>query len=126
MVIAVVPVLAFFTLGAMMPILTILVFLVMLILVPYSIYTIYMVPLNISYDAAFVFIASRKTEKIIALKSITQIQPVINYGSLRKRWRISYVDNSLEEDIFFYPVEGSVSLALFMKAVRTQNPSVDC
>ncbi len=122
----VVPAITFFSWTALPIMIAVIVFMLMLVLVPYSIYTIYMAPLNISYDASFVFIASRKTEKIITLKSITQIQPVINYGSLRKRWRISYVDNSLEEDIFFYPVEGSVSLALFMKAVRTQNPSVDC
>ena len=125
-VIAVVPVLAFFSVGAMMPILTILVFLLMLILVPYSIYTIYMTPLNITYDASFVFITDRKTEKIITLKSITQIQPVTGYGSLRKRWQISYVENGLEEEIFFYPKEGVSSLLSFTKAVRAQNPIAHC
>jgi hypothetical protein len=83
-----------------------------------------MAPLNISYDASFVFVTDRKTEKIITLKSIRQIQPVSNYASLRKRWRISYVENGIEEDIYFYPIEGSVSLLSFMKAVRAQNPMV--
>ena len=125
-VIAVVPVLAFCSLGAMMPILTVLVFLLLLILVPYSIYTIYMAPLNISYDASFVFITDRKTEKIITLKSIKQIQPVTSYLSLRKRWQISYVENDAEEELFFYPIEGESSLRSFIKAVRAQNPMAHC
>jgi len=122
----VVPVITFFCWTALPIMVAVVVFLLMLILVPYSIYTIYMAPLNISYDASFVFIVDRKTEKIITLKSITQIQPVTNYGSLRKRWRISYVENSLEEDVFFYPIEGATSLLSFMKAVRAQNPMAHC
>jgi hypothetical protein len=125
-VIAVVPVITFFSWTALPIMVAVVVFLLMLILVPYSIYTIYMAPLNISYDDSFVFITDRKTEKIITLKSIRQIQPVTSYGSLRKRWQISYVENGLEEEIFFYPKEGVNSLLLFIKAVRAQNPMAHC
>jgi hypothetical protein len=125
-VIAVVPAITFFSWTALPIMIAVIVFLLMLVLVPYSIYSIYMAPLNISYDASFVFIVSRKTEKIITLKSITQIQPVTNYGTLRKRWRISYVEKGLEEDVFFYTIEGSSSLLSFMKAVRAQNPMAHC
>ena len=138
-VIAVVPVIAFFgwttlpiivavifSWTALPIILAVTLFLVIIVLVPYSIYTIYMAPLNISYDASFVFITDRKTEKIIALKSITQVQPISNYASLRKRWQINYVENGLEEQIFFYPKEGPSSLLSFIKAVRVQNPTARC
>jgi hypothetical protein len=138
-VIAVVPVVAFFSWTALpivvavifswtaLPIiLAVTIFLLMIVLVPYSIYTIYMAPLNISYDASFLFITDRKTEKIITLKSITQVQPVSNYASLRKRWQINYLENGLEEQIFFYPKEGTGSLLSFIKAVKVQNPMAHC
>ena len=121
-VIAVVPVLTFFSFSMMPVIITILVFLLMLMLVSYSIYTIYMAHLNISYDASFVFITDRKTEKIITLKSITRIRPAS--GSLRKRWAITYSENGVEEELFFYPKDGSASLAPFVKAVKVENPMV--
>jgi hypothetical protein len=125
-VIAVVPIITFLCWTALPIMIAVAVFLLMLSLVPYSIYTIYMAPLNIAYDASFVFITDRKTEKIITLKSITQIQPVTGYGSLRKRWQIAYVENGLEEEIFFYPKEGAASLLSFIKAVRVQNPMAHC
>ncbi len=138
-VIAIVPVIAFFSWTALpmivaaifswtaLPIiLAVTIFLLMIVLVPYSIYTIYMAPLNISYDASFVFITDRKTEKIITLKSITQVQPISNYASLRKRWQITYVENGLEEEIFFYPMEGASNLLSFIKTVRAQNPMAHC
>jgi hypothetical protein len=121
--IAVVPVLTFFSWAAMPVIIAILVFLLMLMLVPYSIYTIYMAHLNIAFDGSFAFITDRKTEKIIALKSVTRISPVGNFSILRKRWQISYLENGIEEDLFFYPTDNS-ALQQFIKTVRTQNPLV--
>ena len=121
--IAVVPLITFFSWTALPIMVAVVVFLLMLILVPYSIYTIYMAPLNISYDASFVFITNRKTEKIITLKSIKHIQPVSGYGSLRQRWQISYLENGLEEDLFFYPKD-KADLVQFIKVVRMQNPMV--
>ncbi|MFI5163351.1 MAG: hypothetical protein ACHQHN_18880 [Sphingobacteriales bacterium] len=125
-VIAVVPVITFFSWTALPIMIAVAVFLLMLILVPYSIYTIYMAPLNISYDASFVFITDRKTEKIITLKSISQIRPVSSYGSLRKGWEICYIENGVEEELFFHPIDGPGSLLPFMKAVRAQNPMAHC
>lgn len=121
--IAVVPILTFFSWAAMPVIIAILVFLLMLMLVPYSIYTIYMAHLNIAFDTSFAFITDRKTERIIALKNITRIQPSSGFAILRKRWQISYLENGIGEDLFFYPVNEITTLQ-FIKAVKLQNPLV--
>jgi len=102
---------------------TILIVLLMLMLVPYSIYTIYMAHLNIAFDGSFAFITDRKTERIIALKNITSIKPASNFAVLRKRWQISYIENELEEELFFYPADNT-SIQQFIKVVRAQNPLV--
>jgi hypothetical protein len=122
-VIAVVPIITFFSWAALVPIIAVLIFLLMLILVPYSIYIIYMSPLNIAFDASFAFITDRKTEKIIALKNIIHIKPASNLAVLRKRWQISYIENGIEEELFFYPVDDS-AIQQFIKTVRMQNPLV--
>ena len=122
-VIAIVPVITFFSWTAMPLIIAILVFLLMLMLVPYSIYTIYMAHLNISFDASLAYITDRKTERIIALKSIRSIKPVSNFAILRKRWQISYAENGVEEELFIYPADNP-AMQQFIKAVRTQNPLV--
>lgn len=122
-VIAVVPVITFFSWAAMPLIIAILVFLLMLMLVPYSIYTIYMAHLNIAFDASLAYITDRKTERIIALKSIIRIKPVSNFSILRRRWQLNYVENGLEEELFFYPADNTV-VQQFIKAVRSQNPMV--
>lgn len=122
-VIAVVPVITFFSWTAMPLIIALLVFLLMLMLVPYSIYTIYMAHLNIAFDASLAYITDRKTERIIALKSIRSIKPVSNFALLRKQWQLNYVENSLEEEILFYPADNAV-IHDFIKTVRIQNPMV--
>jgi hypothetical protein len=122
-IIAVVPVITFFSFSAMPVIISILVLLLMLMLFPYSIYTIYMAHLNIAFDASLAYITDRKTERIIALKSITGIKPVSNAAILRKRWEISYLENGIEEELFFYPADNT-ALQQFIKTVRTQNPMV--
>jgi hypothetical protein len=119
--IAVVPVLTFLSFSAMPLIIAILVLLLMLMLVPYSIYTIYMAHLNISFDASLAYITDRKTERIIALKNITHVQPESNFAVLRKRWQITYTENDLEEELYFYPADNSV-VQQFVKAARAQNP----
>ncbi|MGZ3778883.1 MAG: hypothetical protein ACXVAZ_14570, partial [Mucilaginibacter sp.] len=120
-VIAVVPAITFFSWTAMPLVIAILVFLLMVMLVPYSIYTIYMAHLNIAFDASLAYITDRKTERIIALKSIRSIKPVSNFAILRKQWQISYVENGLEEELSFYPADNS-AVQQFIKAVRAQNP----
>jgi len=122
-VIAVVPVITFFSWTAMPPIIAILVFLLMLMLVPYSIYTIYMAHLNIAFDATLMYITDRKTERIVPLKSITRIKPVSNFAILRKQWQLNYVENGLEEEMSFYPADNS-AVQQFIKAVRARNPLV--
>jgi c-di-AMP phosphodiesterase-like protein len=122
-IIAVVPLLTFFSFSAMPVIISILVLLLMLMLVPYSIYTIYMAHLNIAFDASLAYITDRKTERIIALKSITGIKPESNTAILRRRWQISYIENSVEEELFFYPADDT-AVQQFIKTVRTQNPMV--
>ncbi|MBS1529980.1 MAG: hypothetical protein JSU01_06715 [Bacteroidetes bacterium] len=122
-IIAVVPVLTFFSFSAMPLIIGILVLLLMLMLVPYSIYTIYMAHLNIAFDGSLAYITDRKTERLIALKNITHIKPVSNFAVLRKRWQVTYIENGVEEDLYFYPADNSV-VQLFIKAVRAQNPLV--
>jgi hypothetical protein len=122
-VIAVVPVITFFSWTAMPLVVAILVLLLMLMLVPYSIYTIYMAHLNIAFDATLVYITDRKTERIIALKSIRSIKPVSNFAIFRKQWQISYAESGLEEELLFYPADDSV-IQQFIKAVRNQNPLV--
>ena len=122
-VIAVVPVITFFSWTAMPLIIAILVFLLMLMLVPYSIYTIYMAHLNIAFDATLMYVTDRKTERIVTLKSIRSIKPVSNFVLLRKQWQLSYIENGLEEEILFYPADNSV-IHDFIKTVRVQNPMV--
>ena len=120
-VIAVVPLITFFSWAAMPLIIAVLVFLLMLMLVPYSIYTIYMAHLNIAFDASLAYITDRKTERIIALKNIRQIKPVSNFAILRQRWEVTYAENGLEEELSFYPAD-SAAIQQFIKAVRAQNP----
>jgi uncharacterized protein (UPF0333 family) len=122
-VIAVVPVITFFSWTAMPLIIAILVFLLMLMLVPYSIYTIYMAHLNISFDASLAYVTDRKSEMIIALKNITAIKPVSNFAMFRKRWQISHLENGVEEELFFYPADDS-AVQQFIKTVRLRNPIV--
>ena len=121
--IAIVPVITFFSFSMMPVVITILVFLLMIMLVPYSIYTIYMAHLNIAFDDSLAFITNRKTERIVALKNITSIKPLSAASILRKGWQISYVENGVEEKLFFYPADSSVTQQ-FIKAVKAQNPSV--
>jgi hypothetical protein len=122
-VIAIVPVITFFSWAALPVIVAVLIFLLMLILVPYSIYTIYMAPLNISYDESFLFITNRKTEKIIRLRDINRIEPVTSYSSLRKRWRISHSENGVDQELFFYPND-TTAMVHFKKVARVQNPMI--
>ncbi|MBS1502887.1 MAG: hypothetical protein JST32_12545 [Bacteroidetes bacterium] len=121
--IAVVPPIVFFSWAALQPIIALLMFLLMLILVPYSIYTIYMSHLNIAYDESLAFITDRKTEKIIALKNITAIRPVSGFVILRKRWQMSYLENGVAEELFFYPAD-ITAIQRFVKAVRKHNPFI--
>ena len=121
--IAVVPVITFFSWTAMPIVIAVLVFLLMLMLVPYSIYTIYMAHLNISFDGSLAYITNRKTERIIALKSITHIQPASNVAIMRKRWQITYADNGVEEELFFYPADNP-AIQQFIQTVKSQNPLV--
>jgi hypothetical protein len=120
-IIAVVPVLTFFCFSLMPVIIGILVLLLMLMLVPYSIYTIYMSHLNISFDGSLAYITDRKTERIIALKNIRHIKPVSNFAVLRRRWQVSYTENGIEEDLYFYPADNT-AVQQFIKAARAQNP----
>jgi hypothetical protein len=122
-IIAVVPALTFFSFSLMPLIIGILVLLLMLMLVPYSIYTIYMAHLNIAFDASLVYITDRKTERIIAMKSIRSIKPVSNFALLRKQWQISYVENDLEEELSFYPADNT-AIEQLIKAAKAQNPLV--
>ncbi|HTI59391.1 hypothetical protein [Mucilaginibacter sp.] len=122
-IIAVVPVITFFSWAALPVIVAALLFVLMLLLVPYSIYTIYMAPLNISYDESFLFMTNRKTEKIIRLKDISRIEPVASYSSLRKRWQISYTENGVEQELFFFPT-GTTAIMQFKKVARAQNPMI--
>ena len=122
-VIAAVPLITFFSWTAMPLIIAVLVFLLMLMLVPYSIYTIYMAHLNIAFDVSLAYITDRKTERIIALKNIRSIKPASNFAVLRKRWQISYVENGIEEELFFYLADNS-AVQQFIKTVRVQNPMV--
>ncbi|MFB9845372.1 hypothetical protein [Mucilaginibacter ginsenosidivorans] len=122
-IIAVVPVITFFSWAALPAIVAALLFVLMLVLVPYSIYTIYMAPLNLSYDESFLFVTSRKTEKIIRLKDIIRIEPSAGYTSLRKRWQISYAENSAEQELFFYPND-TADVSRFKKVARAKNPMI--
>lgn len=122
-VIAIVPVITFFSWTAMPLIIAMLVFLLMLMLVPYSIYTIYMAHLNIAFDATLMYVTDRKTERIVPLKSIRSIKPVSNFAILRKQWQLNYVENNLEEEILFYPADNA-TIQQFIGTVKAQNPLV--
>ena len=82
-----------------------------------------MAHLNIAFDASLAYISDRKTERIIALKNITHIKPASNFAVLRKRWQISYTENGIEEELYFYPANDTAVQQL-IKAVRAQNPLV--
>ncbi|MEO6850275.1 MAG: hypothetical protein ABI203_05000 [Mucilaginibacter sp.] len=117
---------AVFLFWATVPIVVaVVVFLLLLIFVPYSLYTIYMAPVNLAYDGSLLFITSRKTEKIIQLKSIQHIAIVSGNLALRKRWQITYMENSEEETILFYAKDGQDTMASFAKTVRTKNPAAN-
>lgn len=122
-IIALVPVITFFSFSLMPVIIGVLVLLLMIMLVPYSIYTIYMAHLNISFDGSLAYVTDRKTERIIALKNITHIKPVSNFAILRRRWQISYTENGIEEELSFYPADDTAVQHL-IKATRAQNPLV--
>jgi hypothetical protein len=85
-----------------------------------------MAPINVAYDEALLFITDRKTEKIIPLKSITHIGLVPGNVAFRKRWEITYAEKGIEECLFFYPKDGTETVASFVKAVRAQNSTVNC
>lgn len=91
----------------------------------YSIYNIYFAVVNVSYDATCLFITDRKKEKIIKLESITQVDRSPYYGGWRKRWKLTYTENGVEESMLFYPLNDTISLVPFIKQVKHQNPSVD-
>lgn len=117
------PVITFFSWAALPVVVAALLFVLMLLLVPYSIYTVYMAPLNISYDASFLFMTNRKTEKIIRLKDISHIEPAANYTSLRKRWQLRYTENGAEKELYFYPND-TTAIMRFKKVARAQNPMI--
>jgi hypothetical protein len=95
------------------------------IFVLYGIYILYFVAVNVSYDASFLYIADRKTEKIIPFEKVTSIKRASSPLSLRIRWRIAYIDmTSVEDELYFYP-EANGAITDFAKAVRRQNPAVE-
>jgi hypothetical protein len=96
------------------------------ILVLYSIYIVYIAAINISYDAHHLFIADRKTERIIPLANVTQVKRSFSIASPRTRWRIIYVDpEGIEAELFFYP-EDNMAMAVFTRIVRKENPIANC
>lgn len=100
--------------------------LIALIFIGYGIYTIYFVVSNISYDDSYVYIKNRKQDKVVELKRIIQIKLTPYKGSWRQQWKIKYLENGMEESLFFYLKYGLISLRPFIKIVKSQNPSVDC
>ena len=98
---------------------------IILLLVLYSVYVVYMASLNVSYDAAFVFVTDRKTEKIIKLENIKEIKKSFHMASPRTRWKIVYIDyDLLEEEIDFFP-ENNVAMMEFIKIARQIKPTIE-
>jgi hypothetical protein len=97
-----------------------------LIFCGYSLYTIYFVVSNLYYDNLYLYIKSRKQDKVIELKDIIQIKITPYFGSWRTQWKIKYIENNREEFVFFYLKYGLFSLTPFIKLVKTKNPTVDC
>ena len=98
---------------------------IILLLVLYSVYVVYMASLNVSYDAAFVFVTDRKTEKIIKLENIKEIKKSFHLASPRTRWKIVYIDyDLLEEEIDFFP-ENNVAMMEFIKIARQIKPTIE-
>ena len=84
-----------------------------------------MASLNVSYDAAFVFVTDRKTEKIIKLENIKEIKKSFHLASPRTRWKIVYIDyDLLEEEIDFFP-ENNVAMMEFIKIARQIKPTIE-
>ena len=84
-----------------------------------------MASLNVSYDAAFVFVTDRKTEKIIKLENIKEIKKGFHLASPRTRWKIVYIDyDLLEEELNFYPKD-DYAMIDFIKTVRQIKPTID-
>jgi len=99
---------------------------IILLLVLYSVYVVYMASLNVSYDAAFVFVTDRKTEKIIKLENIKEIKKSFHPASPRTRWKIVYIDYDLvEEELNFYPKDDDAMFE-FIKTARQIKPTIDC
>ncbi len=120
-------IITFFSFSAValyLPLLPIIIIIVLLVL--YSVYVVYMASLNVSYDAAFVFVTDRKTEKIIKLNNIKEIKKSFHPASPRTRWKIVYIDyNLLEEELNFYP-QDYYALIDFIKTARQIKPTIDC
>jgi len=90
----------------------------------YSIYIIYFAAVNASYDSSYLFVTDRKTEIIISLKSIACIEQVYSYKSFRKKLKITYTENGVDEELALYPKGGATELARFINAVKAQNSLV--
>ncbi len=120
-------IITFFSFSAValyLPLLPIIIIIVLLVL--YSVYVVYMASLNVSYDAAFVFVTDRKTEKIIKLNNIKEIKKSFHPASPRTRWKIVYIDyNLLEEELNFYPKD-DYAMIDFIKTARQIKPTIDC
>ncbi len=107
-----------------LPILPIIIIAILLVL--YSVYVVYMASLNISYDASFVFVTDRKTEKIIPFQNIQEIKKSFHLASPRKRWKIVYKDyDLLEKELDFYP-ESNEAMVEFIKIARQVKPIIHC
>jgi len=103
-----------------------LVILTVFILVLYSIYIVYIAATNISYDGSHLFIADRKTERIILLSNIKEVRRSFSIASPRTRWKIAYIDhNGLDCELYFYP-ENNAAMVPFIRVVRMKNPIARC
>jgi len=107
-----------------LPVLPIIIIAILLVL--YSVYVVYMTSLNVSYDARFLFVTDRKTEKIIPFQNIEEIKKSFHLASPRTRWKIVYKDyDLLEEELDFYP-ESNEAMVEFIKIARQVKPIIHC
>jgi len=81
---------------------------------------------DIAYDDLSLYIKFKKQEKSIKLTDIIQIKLTASSGGWRKQWVIVYIENNEEKRAYFCLKYGLISLRPFVKAVKHQNPKVDC
>ncbi len=101
-------------------------YLIVLIFIGLSVYSVYFLVSNISYDENYLYLKQKKEQKTVELNNIIQIKITPHWGSWRRMWKVKYVENEKEGNLYFYLKYGYFTLNPFIKQVKLKNPFVEC